>query len=117
MGSSLKHGIWCHSEAQMILHVPMPHIPIGFVSACTATFRNNYFNTASNGFVGLRKNGQQIMHALANSEASITFDYVRGDKIELWEGFAIIQAKDNWLECGAMRNIAKEKAKAAAGST
>jgi len=94
-GDSLCGGIWCHSEEEMHLHVPMSGGP----STCTATFQNAYSNTASNGFVRLMKNGQQLEEALANEEKTVSFTYAEGDLIEIWEGFAIAKANTNWLQC------------------
>jgi hypothetical protein len=94
-GSHLQGGIWCHSQKQMHLKIPMRGGP----STCTATWRNDYSNSGADGFVRLMKNGHQIGEARASSDKSVTFDYVPGDQLEFWEGFAIIKVQSDWLQC------------------
>jgi hypothetical protein len=94
-GSSLCSGIWCHSQAEMHLKVP----PLAGTGTCTATWRNDYTNTADNGFVRLMKNGVQLGEARATQTKTVTFSYTAGDELELWEGFAIAKADENWLQC------------------
>jgi len=95
-GSHLVGGIWCHSQKQMHLKVPMSGGP----SSCTATWSNAYSNTGADGFVRLMKNGVQLDEARANEQKTVTFDYKDGDAIEFWEGFAIIKVTADWLSCG-----------------
>lgn len=94
-GSSLCAGIWCHSEAQMHLKVP----PLAGSGTCTATWQNAHNSGVGNNFVRLMKNGEQLGEALANEEKTVTFSYTEGDELELWEGFAIAKATEDWLSC------------------
>jgi hypothetical protein len=95
-GDNLDSGIWCHSQEEMHLKIPMSGGP----SWCTATFMNGYGNTAANGFVRFMKNGVQLGEARANSQATVSFEYHAGDALELWEGFAIAKVPANWIQCG-----------------
>jgi len=95
-GDNLDNGIWCHSQEEMHLKIPMSGGP----SWCTATFMNGYGNTAANGFVRFMKNGVQLGEARANSQATVSFEYRAGDALELWEGFAIAKVPANWIQCG-----------------
>jgi hypothetical protein len=95
-GSNLDTGIWCHSQAEMHLKIPIKGGP----AWCTATFMNGYGNTAANGFVRFMQNGKQLGEARANSQATVSFEYRAGDAIELWEGFAIAKVPSNWIQCG-----------------
>jgi hypothetical protein len=93
----LTQGIWCHSQKQMHLKVPSLYGS----GRCTATWSNAYSNTGHDGFVRLMKNGVQLGEAKAHQTKTVTFDYVEGDELEFWEGFAIAKTPQNWLTCEA----------------
>lgn len=94
-GQSLQGGIWCHSGAQMHLKIPIKGGP----AMCKAKWRNNYSGGGNDGFVRLMKNGVQLGEARQLEDASATFNYVPGDALEFWEGFAIAMVKPDWLVC------------------
>lgn len=97
-GSSPKNGIWCHSQAQMHLQVPL----VGS-GRCTATFTNNHRSSVGENFVRLVHNGHIIKESTCNGHGctaqTVTFDFSLGDKLEFWEGFAIIKLGDDWIKC------------------
>jgi hypothetical protein len=94
-GDSLANGIWCHSQEQMHLHVPLAGGP----GSCTATFKNNHNYHSSENFVRLVKNGQTLATAMSMEEKTVDFTFAEGDNVEFWEGFAIIKVAPNWLHC------------------
>lgn len=97
-GSSLASGIWCHSEAQMHLKIPL----VGS-GRCTAAFMNAHQSGVANNFVRLVLNGNVIGESVCTSAGCsskpVTFDFKLGDSLEFWEGFAIIKVGQNWLQC------------------
>ena len=93
-GSSPCAGIWCHSQKQMHLQVPMSG-----TGRCTATWMNAHDSGVGDNFVRLVHNGNVIGEALRMETKTATFDFAAGDKLEVWEGFAIIKFAEDWIQC------------------